>query len=123
MVKVTLRDKKTQYSILGMRKCICGRYSELVGEGMLLLTGGQRSLLVWLVCSWYAVIREQKMTCSTGMEQGGQKLFKLQIRCAGLTEGTEVQWEPREVKGGRLWESLPWEYGARTLDMTLSVNV
>lgn len=51
MVKVTLRDKKTQYSILGMRKNIHGRYSELVGEGVLLPTGGQRSFLVWLVCS------------------------------------------------------------------------
>ena len=49
MVKVNLRDKKTQYSILGMRKNILGRFSELVGEGVLLLTGEQRSLLAWLV--------------------------------------------------------------------------
>ena len=36
------------------------------------------------------------------MEQGGQKLFKPQTRCTGLTEDTEVQWERREVKRGRL---------------------
>ena len=30
MVKVTLRDKKTQCNILGMRKNIHGRFSELV---------------------------------------------------------------------------------------------
>lgn len=49
MVKVTLRDKKTQYNILGMRKNIHGRFSELVREGVVLLTGEQRSLLAWLM--------------------------------------------------------------------------
>ena len=53
MVNVTLRDKKTQYSILGMMKNIHGRFSELVG-GVLLLTGEQRSLLAWLVWGWYS---------------------------------------------------------------------
>lgn len=55
MVKVTLRDKKTQCNILGMRKNIHGRFSELVWEGVVLLTGEQRSLLAWLMWGWYVV--------------------------------------------------------------------
>lgn len=48
------------------------------------------------------LLGNQKVTWSTGTEQGGQNLSRPQAKCTGLTECTEFQWEPREVKEGRL---------------------